>query len=123
MKQKKHKPTEWIVKFHGETKVKAYTEEEAKAKVEQSKSIDSSRPIRTESTLYWIGKGLLMNVGAIMTTLVMLIMIFAWGSLIKELNNIPEQLRVVYLIILATFILVSMRIPKIIGDEFEYRGN
>ena len=108
------------IKFYGETTVREYTENSARAMVESLENIKSDRPVRTENTWHWIKKGIIINIPSIMTTVFMMGMIMSWGKLLDKVNSLPEELQLIYLIVLVMFIFVSMRIPKTIGGWYSF---
>lgn len=73
-------------------------------------------------TLKQIGHSFLINAGVIMTLFVMIIMIKGWSDLLSIVNNLPEGYQEIGLIGVLGFLLLSIRLPRVIGDEFEYQN-
>ena len=118
MKKNNKDIKEYEIPFYGVAKSKGYTYEDARNNLEKTNNIDSISPIKTDSILNLIGKGILSNTGAVMTTLAMIIMIIIWGSLLQSFQILEEPFNVIGILILAIFMVETMRFPKIIGNWF-----
>ena len=115
---------EFIVHFHGKSKVMAYTKNEAESIISSGKSIKSDGCLRTESVAYWIGKGFLINLGGIMTLLTCVLMIKAWSGLLEQSQILPEPFNFIGIMVAFILIMSTLRIPKITGGWFDnvHRG-
>ena len=113
---------DYIIKFHGEAKISATSGDEAKRELEKSQNITTIRPVRTESLLYWIGKSILINIGGVIASIVMMIMIFSYSRLIIQIQTLPQQHQLIYFMTLIIFIVATMRFPNIVRGWFRGVG-
>jgi len=118
------KKKEFKIKFYGESTVRAYTENEAKAKTESSIPKNKGY-VRTESDWFWVGKSILINLGVIITYFAMIITLKLWAELLIKVNSmyIPYNLNFIIIMILCIFMINTIRFPKVLGGWFDKYGD
>jgi len=112
---KKEKKQEYIVEFVGEAKVKAESYEDARRNVECMSNVQTSRPISTKKAyerfieICWLNSSGLIQVG------LSIILINIWSNIIKFGSTLDDTNNLIILLVSSSFLIVSVKIPKILG--------
>lgn len=121
----KKKQYTYTVEFHGKTKIKGTSYNNAVEnlanKLKKGKSI-IIHGAEIPKTIYIIGKSLLINIGAIVTGIILIGVIFAWKSLVETIQTLPENLQLIGALLMFIVIITTMKFPIIIGTFFDGLG-
>lgn len=66
-----------------------------------------------------IGRGFLVNMGAIFQTLTLIIMILAWKEVLIAVQTLPKEFRIIGIMIWFILITKTMRFPNVIGNTID----
>lgn len=109
------------IKFMGQIKVDAFTEDEARSKIEKSNSIKTDGPVKIYSYPMLLAKGFIINIGAIVTMVIAIAMIIAWKQMLDYSQTLPQGLNVIGLFLSFIIILNTARFPQTIGNYLLFK--
>ena len=76
---------------------------------------DEKKEFTTKDKLYWIGQGLYLNLGAIITYFFMCLTIRAWLLLFNLIRTLDKDIVPLATIVWIVVICITMRMPQIIS--------
>jgi hypothetical protein len=120
MKNKTPNKKDFTVTFFAKKTVQAYTQKEAECIVENSNIIKSDEKIRVYNCWKLLGEGIVINIGAIFQTALAIILVLLFNNTMNTINNIQNtDLRIIGIIVLAIFLLSTIRFAKTVGNLFD----
>ncbi len=112
----------FLVRFHGEKEVEAYTQMEAQETVKSMKNIKARRGITTNSICDTMAQGFVMNISCIVATGLTFLLIHAWFRLLGLVSTIQnEGIRAIGLLIALVVMTTTLHLPKTISRYFDNR--
>lgn len=108
------------VTFYGKTEVKAFTSEEARAKVESLKTIQTNGNITTNTWYEAFAESLMLNLPAIFTGFVSIIYITLIARGFNTISTIGNSdAKLIALLVFVTLIMTTIRWPVAVGRWFK----
>ena len=116
MKTKSYK-----LKFFGQVKIEATSEDEAKLQLENMKNITTDGPVKIYNYSMLLAKGIAVNIGAIVTMFLAIGLIVAWKQMLDYTQTLPQGLNIIGLFLSIIVVLNTVRIPQTIGNYLLFK--
>lgn len=106
---------EFNIEFRGRTKVKARNREEAEIKVEEKRNLKTITGVSCRKLSEVIAEGVIVNIGAMLTMLILLSFVTSMTTILKEIQSITNPgIKVIGLLIWLVILMSGAKIPEIV---------